>query len=448
LDILSALGALTRELSLFAAAGYALIGTDDLCVDLLWMLGGRKQHVLADVAAPAFPGKHAVFVAAWQESGVIGSMLRNAVKSWRDADYRIYVGCYPNDIWTIREVQEIDHPRVQLVVGDKFGPTTKGDCLNTLWKQLIQDEAASGQRYKSIIIHDAEDMVHSAELTLFDSVIEQYAMVQLPVRPEIDVTSRWVSGHYIDEFSEAHSRDLAVRQALGASVPMAGVGCAIRRDALERVASARGGIPFDAHSLTEDYELGLFIGELNFPSTFLRVFDAKRGDLIAVRAHFPSSFETAIRQKTRWALGIALLGWRRLGWRGGLAERWMRLRDRRTIISALVVGVGYLALCLSLLLTTFDFVADEHSLDFGPFLIGLSLYNLALLIWRALVRAFCVGHLYGASEAARSFPRMLTSSFIAIASARRAVLLYQKHLKSGSLVWDKTAHTFPQNGAR
>ena len=42
--------------------------------------------------------------------------------------------------------------------------------------------------------------------------------------------------------------------------------------------------------------------------------------------------------------GIALSGWDRLGWSGGPAERWMRLRDRQSPLAAILIGAGYLAL--------------------------------------------------------------------------------------------------------
>src|SRR3546814_19662843 len=70
-------------------------------------------------------------------------------------------------------------------------------------------------------------------------------MVQLPVLPLIDPRSRWIAGHYLDELAEAHGKDLVVREALGASVPSAGVGCAIRRDLMDSIARLNGGKPFD-----------------------------------------------------------------------------------------------------------------------------------------------------------------------------------------------------------
>ena len=67
------------------------------------------------------------------------------------------------------------------------------------------------------------------ELRIFDGLIERAAVIQLPVLPLPDPHSRWISGHYCDEFAEAHIKELVVREAVGAAIPLAGVGCAIAR---------------------------------------------------------------------------------------------------------------------------------------------------------------------------------------------------------------------------
>jgi adsorption protein B len=130
------------------------------------------------------------------------------------------------------------------------GPTTKADCLNRLWERLLEDEAAEGVRAKAVVLHDAEDVVHSAELRVFDQLIERFDLVQLPVLPLLDKGSRWIAGHYADEFAEAHGKEMLVRQWLGAGLPSAGVGCAFSRSILDRIAQQSGGRPFDAASLT------------------------------------------------------------------------------------------------------------------------------------------------------------------------------------------------------
>src|SRR5690606_21983622 len=124
------------------------------------------------------------------------------------------------------------------------------------------DEAAEGATVTAVALHDAEDVVHPLELRVYAQWLRRYAAVQIPVLPLPHPRSRFVAGHYLDEFAEAHAKSLVVRQALGAGMPLAGVGCAVRRDMLGRIAEMRGGTPFDATSLTEDYELGLTVAAL------------------------------------------------------------------------------------------------------------------------------------------------------------------------------------------
>src|SRR3546814_21190588 len=104
-------------------------------------------------------------------------------------------------------------------------------------------------------------------------------MVQLPVLPLIDPRSRWIAGHYLDEFAEAHGKDLVVSEALGASVPSAGVGCAIRRDMMDNIARLHGGKPFDEASVTEDYELGLKLGSHGGRRILVRSDERRGGDV-------------------------------------------------------------------------------------------------------------------------------------------------------------------------
>ncbi len=275
------------------------------------------------------PGRLAIFVPAWDEAGVIGRMLVHAQAAFGEADYRLYVGCYPNDPATIAAVRAAAGPRVRLVIGPAPGPTSKADCLNRIWERMLADEPADGVAFKAVVLHDAEDVVHSAELALFDALIERHDLVQLPVVPLIDPGSRFVSGHYLDEFTEAHGKELVVRAGLGASLPSAGVGCAISREALAALA-ADCGAPFDPDSLTEDYELGLRLRMLGRRGAFVRLPAGPGRGVIATREYFPATLDAAVAQKARWMTGIALAGWDRLGWAGGLAERWMRLRDRQS----------------------------------------------------------------------------------------------------------------------
>lgn len=434
-----------REAALFAAAGFLVLGLSDLLVDLLWAAGrvtGRLRRLdPGALPSPASPGRLAVFVPAWDEAGVIGQMLRAALGAWGTADFRLYVGAYPNDDATVAAVRAVSDPRLRVVIGPVPGPTTKADCLNRLWEALLADEAAEGWRAKAVVLHDAEDVVHSAELAVFDRLVERYSLVQIPVLPLIDPDSRFIGGHYADEFAEAHAKELVVRTALGASLPSAGVGCAFEREALERAAEAGGGLPFDADSLTEDYELGLRIAADGGRGAFVRITSGN--SIVATREYFPGTLAAAVSQKARWMTGIALSGWDRLGWSGGLAERWMRLRDRQSLLAALLLACGYFAMALWLGLKLREGVTGRAPEPLPPLVSALVTVNLALLCWRLVLRAAFVTRAYGPAEGLRSFPRALVGNLVAMLAAWVALTRYRAIRRSGRVSWNKTAHFFP-----
>ncbi len=444
-----------HEFLLFAAVGLFIGGLDDFLVDGIWLvrLIWRRQIIfriytpasMDNLAPPDRPGRIAILIGAWHEDAVIGRMVRAALARIDHEDYRIYIGTYANDPRTIAEVRTIARAdgRVRLVEGGVAGPTTKGECLNRIWRALLRDEATTGVRYKAVVIHDAEDVIHSAELRLFDRMIEHFDLVQLPVLPLPSAGSRWVAGHYCDEFAEAHDRQLVVREALGAGVPSAGVGCAISREAMARMAMRGGGKPFDENCLTEDYEIGLRLAQLGYRGAFVSVPTTRGGLPVAVRAHFPETLDTAVRQKTRWMVGIALAGWDRLGWHGHWAELWMRLRDRRALLAALVVSAGYASLLLWMASMAGHFIAGTEPEPLSDWLVLLITGNGLLLLWRAAMRFTSVRKFYGNAEAFRSIPRILTSNLIAMAAARRALWEYWKLLRGHALTWDKTRHIFP-----
>jgi bacteriophage N4 adsorption protein B len=451
-----------EELLLFSGFWFVLGGLDELAVDLIWMgrTGWRritryrsKPPMRArDLPPPLQSGPLIIFIAAWQEAGVIGHMLRQCVDSWNRSGilYRIYVGCYPNDADTVRAViAATRHSRtVKLILCSTPGPTTKADCLNRLWRALTSDELSYGYKAKAVILHDAEDYVHPLELGIYDYLIERAAAVQLPVIPMAVPGSMMVSGHYCDEFAEAHGKSLIVREAIGAAVPLAGVGCAIERNRLGRIAIARNGEPFDGNSLTEDYELGLGLGAEGGKVIFARMLDDD-GSLVGTRACFPATLEASTRQKARWMLGIALAGWDRLGWRGGIAEIWMRLRDRKAVLAAIALSAAYLCVLLSVILL----LAQHAGLYSAPRSSGavqlMLRITLVLLCWRVMLRFYLVRQMHGAKQAWLSIPRMIVANIVSIIAARRACWAYVQLLLGGKLRWDKTQHAhFPEQAGQ
>jgi adsorption protein B len=111
-----------REITLFAACGFLLLGTSDLAVDFIWLVRAVRRRLtrrgpVQQIAAPGVRGHLAVFIPAWDEAAVIGKMLRHAITTFDHPDYRLYVGCYPNDPETIAQVRAVRDPRVRLVIG-------------------------------------------------------------------------------------------------------------------------------------------------------------------------------------------------------------------------------------------------------------------------------------------------------------------------------------------
>lgn len=442
-----------RELLLFSAIWLLIGGLDDICIDLIWL--GRRFYrrrtyyrnnppLMAHQLAPSDDkGMLAVFIPVWGEAAVIGAMLDHITRSWRDSgcDHRIYVGCYPNDPDSVAAVLKsaASNELIRLVLVGHNGPTTKADCLNRLWFALLSDEIAGGYKAKAIILHDAEDAVHRDELLLFDRLLDKGGAVQLPVIPVRTAGSRWISGHYCDEFAEAHAKTLVVREALGAALPLAGVACAIHRQIMGRIALREGGRPFDDNSLTEDYELGLRIGAVGGRTIMARIVD-RNGELVGTRACFPDSLSASVRQKTRWLTGIALAGWDRLGWGGNWAQKWMLVHDRRSIFAAIVLLAAYLAIALTAVLELGHAAGIHLPRPLPGYLVTLLAANAVLLLWRLIIRAAFVGSQYGASEALSSVPRSLIANIIAIMAARRASASYLRHCLGQPLIWDKTTH--------
>ncbi|MDF7776076.1 glycosyl transferase family protein [Sphingomonas sp. AOB5] len=452
--IIAGIDAIAREATLFAAIWFLAGGIDDLMVDLvygwrrlqLWWRGPVPEPVLPPATAP---GRIAIFVPAWDESRVIGAMLGTALARFDYPDYRIFVGTYPNDPATIDAVAAIaEHDsRVRLVIGPNPGPTTKADCLNALWRALLRDEARDGERVMAIALHDAEDMVHRLELRVFAHELNGYDAVQLPVMPLRKAGSPLVSGHYCDEFAEAHAKQMPVRQTLRAGLPFAGTGCAIRREMIGRIADVRGGAPFDAESLTEDYELGLTIAAMGGRTVFTRTPEAPGGPPVAVRAYFPDRFDAAAKQKARWMTGIALAGWDRTGWSraGAIGDHWMRMRDRRAILEIPVLALAYLALA-TWALSLAGHIAMQSPLPAYPAWIGWLLgFNFALLGWRVAIRTLFVTRAYGWREARWSPLRLMVGNMVALAAARLAMLRYLAMLAGAVPQWDKTEHDFPED---
>lgn len=432
------------EMALFASVGLAAGAVDDIAADLAWLWHypriRRLQAMLSRrfLHDPARPLRYAVLVPAWREAGVIGAMIDASRISYAGSDAMLFVGCYPNDPATIAEVRARTGPKVRLVVGSEEGPTTKAHCLNQLWRTVVE-ELAAGVTFDAVIIHDAEDLPDCNETRLFDIALADHAAAQLPVIPVRHPDSVWLSGHYCDEFAESHGKSLPMRHFLGASVPFAGVGCALRTEAVAALAQINGGSPFEPGSLTEDYEAGLRLSGQGLRPFFIPLVKDGDGRWIGTRAHFPETFAGAVRQKARWINGIAIFGWDRLGWGTSMAEAWMRWRDRRAPFDALFIAAAYGSLAVWLMLMLAH--ALPPPLPEGALAMLLAL-NGAAMGWRLIVRFAFTGSVHGCREALVSVPRAAVGNVVAVAAFAWAAIDYERMRRKGRLHWSKTEHRY------
>lgn len=464
-------------LTAISAVGILISGVDDLFVDIWYYAFEFKRRVLPSRFTPATEvelarlpqQKIAIMIPTWREEAVIGRMLRNTLKSVDYANFNLFVGVYPNDTATAREVARVQSsdPRVHAVVCPQPGPTNKAHCLNSIVAGIRRFDEASGKLSTILILHDSEDVVHPMSLKLMNRYIPGTSMVQLPVLPIASSGRKLTAGTYLDEFAESHYKDMVVRHRLSGMIPSAGVGTGFSRAALERVARANENRVFNEATFTEDYDLAFRMNAIGESFMYLKHFldrsngssapapggtraSRARREMVGTRGYFPAKFSDAVRQKTRWTLGIVFQGWQQRGWEGGAALRYMIWRDRKSLLTNSVNILGYALFTL--------FLIDAGLSHWGPGGAGLSAPHIprgswiwdviavdaALLINRCLQRTYCIAKVSSWEQAALSIPRIVWGNWINFFAVVRASFLFaQTRMTGRKLVWAKTDHSFP-----
>lgn len=450
-------------------------GLDDLFIDLCYwtrriyrsLVIYRRHPRLREEQLQSVPEQYmAIMVPAWHEADVIAWMLENAVSTFDYQHYHIFVGTYPNDEETQQQVDMVAarYPNVHKVVCARPGPTSKADCLNNVIEYIFDLERREGIEFAAFILQDAEDVVHRLELKLFNYLVPRKDLVQIPVIPLVRGWSKFTSGHYQDEFAEYHSKDVVVREALTGSVPSAGVGTAFSRRAMLALHAERDGLIFNPKSLTEDYDISFRLRDLGMKQVFVRYpvqrTETRRGlfgierqvnvdDYVAVKEYFPDSFRAAYRQKARWTLGISLQGWWTMGWRGGLAVKYMLFRDRKSIVTSQVSMLAYF-IVLNVVGMQLVHLFDGDAWWFpqlitdDSWLWWLLVINGLLLLNRLMNRMILVGALYGPLQGLLSIPRQFWANVVNCFACSRALHQFSGFLRDGRvLAWDKTTHAFP-----
>lgn len=439
---------------------------DDLFIDLVyWTRRSRGQYQHHPVDIPMVEHmpeqRFAIIIPAWQEANVIAKMVNQTISTLRYDNYDIFIGTYPNDHATSAEVAALAarFPHVHQAFVTHAGPTCKADCLNTIIMAVLRHEAHQACTYAGFIQHDCEDILHPLELKIFNASLAGHDMIQLPVRPLPRKWHDFTSGTYMDEFAEWHSKDLLVRQTLCGSIPSAGVGTCFSRKAITALMSSRG-VPFHTATLTEDYDIGTRLAAQGLRTTFLLTdvpypchgkADTQQLPL-CVQEYFPDTLGTACKQKARWLVGIAFQGWQQLGWQGSLGQRYMFMRDRKTIVTSLI---NVTALLLSLQFAglhlaramQWSSLALPAFLSNSHWLIQTSLAVMLVMLCRTCQRSWFVARLYGKRQACLSVMRIIPGSVLNTLAALRAWFLFLRACRTGKpIAWDKTHHDYPSSG--
>jgi adsorption protein B len=449
-------------------------GLDDLFVDIVYywrkiyraLFKRKYRRPLTQEQLSSVPEKPlAIMVPAWDESTVIKAMLLNTVGTIQYRNYHIFVGFYANDGATeiaVGEVSEL-YPQVQGVLVPHDGPTNKADCLNWVFQGIKTYEEGHDIRFEALMLHDAEDVIHPLSLKFFNYLIPRFHFIQLPVFP---LATRWfdfVTGTYMDEFAESHTKELRTREFIATTLPSAGVGTAVSREAMDYLAEDGKNQIFDITSLTEDYMFGLRLSRFTGRKMFLQQTLSVGGKLglvykggrrpsepLATRELFPHRFSDAVRQKSRWILGITLQGWR-AGWGSTLGDAYYLFRDRKSIVTNLAVFFGYLLVLVSAAVWGLNELFGIREL---PPLVGNEnvVYVVAfrtvivLLLWRIFNRVVASMRIYGPLHGLLAIPRLVYGNYLNFVATCVAIRRYVRSRVGGETPgWEKTAHAFPSD---
>ncbi len=441
----------------FIVATFLLIsGLDDLAVDLYYWYNNIFRHSrftqhqrLSEQLLHDTPQKPiALFIPLWKEQDVAEQMLSRACETIDYHNYEIFVGIYTNDTETTAKVMAAarKYHQIHPVFTLHEGPSTKAQNLNDIHQGMIEWENVTGMRYDIIVLHDAEDLIHPLSLKCFNYFIPDYDMVQLPVYPLETGHTKVVHWTYADEFAENHTKDLMARQAFSGFTPSAGVGTAYNRWLIEFAGTSFARHMFRRQSLTEDYDIALRLALAEAKLLYLyRPF----GVNIATWAYFPQTFSTAVRQRTRWLIGICIQSWKTYGWAGKGRFKFTLYRDRKALLSNIINALAYVLLTYVLLYELVewglrDYGRLEPIIRTGTPLWYIVLADTILMLWRFLHRFITVSRVYGRVAGMLSIPRLPVGNMINFSATVRALtkVTLTSHTNK-PIAWEKTAHTFP-----
>jgi adsorption protein B len=213
---------------------------DDLFLDFCAFIFNIKPQEISAKTLHQMGNQHekkvAIVIANWKEDEILFQVVSGNLERLKYKNYSIFIGVYPNDekTWAVARMLESHFQQVQVIVNSKNGPTSKGQLLNVMTDHIIQyNSHFPNEAYELIVLQDSEDIIHPFSLQVFNHYSRHADFIQIPVYSFSRSWKELIGSTYMDEFSEAHTKDLLVRQKLGAAIPSCGVGTALSRASSE-----------------------------------------------------------------------------------------------------------------------------------------------------------------------------------------------------------------------
>jgi bacteriophage N4 adsorption protein B len=447
-----------------------IFNLDDILYDVYSYIKRRsklKKRIKIKDLDSISPKLIGVFVPAWKEENVISDMLENNLSmiNYSKSFYHIFVGVYPNDMATQSAICPLlsKYKNLHMVVNNKNGPTNKANNINNMYANLKAYEENIGIRFDIVIIHDSEDIIHPTSLKLINFLIQtqKYSAVQLPVFPlqPYPTLKNFIkyltSGTYADEFAENHFRTMVSRENAGFIVPSAGTGFAISRSALDKIENSRDDhLIFNQNSLTEDYELSLYMQRMGIDVHYFlegveRVLLNGKivKEYIATREFFPNTLHEAVKQKARWIYGIAFQSTKYIKLKDyNRSQNYSIIHDWKAKYANLIIAPCYFIIfyVIASYLISLPILIPYKSIGWY-----LSLILTIMALERQIMRAMALKNVYGWRSAILSnfLPPILPIRFtwgniinlLATVRAWRIHIFGSPKSKSG---WAKTDHSY------
>ena len=420
-----------------------LSSIDDALIDLL-ALGISRSSLARRRGPSAEVPTVGVFVANWHEEDVLARMVEGNLARIAIPSVRLYLGVYPNDTGTRDVAMALakKYPeRVRVIINTLPGPTSKGQMLNEMFRQVY----GAPEPPEMAVLHDSEDVIDRRTFEVYAAYAADHDFIQVPVFSLNSTDRSMVAATYMDEFAERHTREMIVRNALGAMIPSAGVGTCMTRRLIEHFVRVRGNVLMTG-CVTEDYILGIEAKRAGFKAAFAAVFaDERQGlDYVATREFFPKSLAASIKQKTRWVYGINFEATRKLGWAGDAWDRYFFLRDRKGVLTNFLPPVSLIFLTLLLLGAADPSAAPPQVQDLLSFSVSV---NIGFLVLRYLVRVGACHRVYGVWDPLGIALRWPVALYINMAAVWRAWKTYlgESAFATRPIVWSKTTHEIPED---